>query len=247
MSLSRHPWFHLTMGLLFAVALSSSAQEKKADNKNVDPSGTWRWTHDENGETVKNVLTINYDGKVVSGTYKGRSEKTIESAQIAGNKLSFKFDVDFQGQKIEVRFECAVKDDDLNGKVSMHAGGDVQEYPWTAKRTLETEDLVGTWAIKIVTGDGQTIEPELKLAKDGEKLKGTYRSIGLDREVEAQELKLADKQLTFTIQGENDGKKFKVKYAGQPRGDRMNGKIDYDLNGNTGTIDFAATRSKAKQ
>ena len=111
--------------------------------KKIDPSGVWRWTHDENGETVKDVLTLNFDGKQVSGKYKGRVEKTIEQAKLDNDKLTFQFDVEYEGQKIAIKFDGTLKEDSLEGKVLAETGSGTQEFPWSAKRTLEEDDVLG--------------------------------------------------------------------------------------------------------
>lgn len=232
--------------LILAIATFFSATVSQQYVCAADPAGTWRWTHDEGGEAVKNALVINYDGKQVSGVYKGRIEKSIEAAKLDGDKLTFKFDAEYQGVKMEVKFDASVKSDELDGKVFITADGQTQEYPWTAKRTLESEDVLGTWSIKIVTSEGRTVEPEINVVKNGSNLKGTYRTKGIDKDFEARDLKVVDQQLTFTVAGEANNTQFTVKYAGRPRGDKMSGKVDYDLNGNTGSIDFEATRPATK-
>ena len=40
---------------------------------------------------------------------------------------------------------------------------------------------------------------------------------------------------------------FKVVYMGKPRGDSIKGTIDYDFNGNTGTVDFEGKRLWEKE
>jgi len=232
--------------LFTLVAVSVSLATSLSKVSAADPAGTYRWTHDEGGETVKNALVINYDGKLVTGVYKGRIEKSIEAAKLDGDKLTFKFDAEYQGIKMEVKFDASVKSDELDGKVLITADGQTQEYPWTAKRSLESEDVLGTWSIKITTSEGRTVEPEIKVTKDGSNLKGTYRTKGIEKDFEARDLKVSDQQLSFTVAGQANDTQFTVKYTGRPRGDKMSGKVDYDLNGNTGSIDFEATRPATK-
>ncbi|MFM2093126.1 MAG: hypothetical protein RIS70_250, partial [Planctomycetota bacterium] len=70
----RHRFMPVFLTLVaVSVSLSTSLSKVSA----ADPAGTYRWTHDEGGETVKNALVINYDGKQVTGVYKGRIEKSI--------------------------------------------------------------------------------------------------------------------------------------------------------------------------
>lgn len=230
--------------LMIVVALvwPSFGQENSATKK-IDPAGVWRWTHEENGETVKDVLTLNFDGKQVSGKYKGRVEKSIEQAKLDKDKLTFQFDVEYEGKKIVIKFDGALKEDALEGKVLIEAGGETQEFPWLAKRTLEEDDVLGTWKILVKTDGGRTFEPELKLSKKDGKVVGTYASKDFDQEFEAKEIKVANGKLSFEVSGDFQGTRFSVKYSGQPRGDRLTGEVVYDLGGNAGTLEFKATRS----
>ena len=86
-------WFAGICVLVAGCWISSvvMAQEKPVA---VDPSGTWRWEYELNGESMKDSLKLNIDkdNKVV-GIYQGRSEKTIEikDGKMEGDSLSFYF------------------------------------------------------------------------------------------------------------------------------------------------------------
>ena len=89
-------------------------------------------------------------------------------------------------------------------------------------------------------------EPRIRFTKEGDKVKGAY--VGpRDDEREATNIKVEDNKLTFEISGENDGNTFKVVYTGKPRGDSIKGTVDYDFNGNTGTVDFIGKRTREKE
>ncbi len=102
------------VGLL--LASTAVAAEKTA----VDPSGTWRWEHDEGGETVKNVLKLNSDGKKVTGTYQGRrGPYEITDGNVDKDQLKFGFKVEYEGQIIEISFVGKIKADTVDGTVTM--------------------------------------------------------------------------------------------------------------------------------
>jgi len=239
----------LLIGLGFALILSpafspAAAQESSPASraKSVDPSGSWRWTHEEGGETVKDLMKLRFDGKVVTGTYKGRVERPIEMGKMEGDRISVGISVDVDGRKLVARFTGAVRGDEIaDGKVDINFDGQDMQFPWPAKRTVEAEDLVGTWNIRI-EADGRVLEAELKLSQDGDRLKGKYTSKGIDREFEAQNVQVVNHELRFEVAGEVNDRKFNVKYKGKPRGDKMNGEIDYELGDRKGTIEFQAQR-----
>ncbi len=111
------------------------SREKPATAKTIDPSGVWRWEHNRGSKTVKNVLTVQYDGKAVTGTYQGDGKQyEIQKAGITGNALSFEFPVDIPGQKITVAFAGKITDDEIEGTVSFVSGEGAFDLPWRAER-----------------------------------------------------------------------------------------------------------------
>ncbi len=100
----------------------------------VDPSGTWRWEHQDPGtqKTVKDILKIKYEKGKVSGTYQGGDDiHDIEKAQVKGNTLSWEFNLDIEGNTLNIAFTGEISADDIQGTVTL---GDLGEFPWTAKR-----------------------------------------------------------------------------------------------------------------
>jgi hypothetical protein len=103
--------------------------------KIIDPSGVWRWEHKEGLKTIKNVLMVKLDDKLVTGTYKGNGkEHPIKRAAITSNSFSFEFPVDYQGQKITIAFVGKISGDEIKGTVSFVSDAGSLDFPWQAKR-----------------------------------------------------------------------------------------------------------------
>jgi len=226
--------------VLLIAAHGISAQER---TNAVDPSGTWRWEYELNGETLKDSVQINLakDNKVV-GVYRGRSEKPVEirDGKIKGETLTFNLTLDYQGNPLKIAFKGNVKNDDIDGNVVIATSEGDREYPWTPKRSVRLEDVVGHWQLKIET-DNNTLEPTLDVAREGDKYKGRYKS-GDRIDVEVTNLKVEDNQLLFSIAAEVDGSKIKGDFKGRPYGDKIKGSIAYELGDRSGDIDFTGTR-----
>ena len=223
------------------LAVPANAQDKTT--KAVDPSGTWRWEYDFGGETMKDSLRLNLSGdKKLTGHYKGREDKLVEikDAKIEGDALSFLLTLDFQGTPIKLEFAGKVKGDDIEGNVKVSTGEGAQEFPWAPKRSVLMEDVVGEWQMKIETGD-RTLEPVVKITKDGDKYSGKYTS-GQEFSAELTGLKVENNQLVFNVAGEVNGTKIKADYKGRPYGDKIQGSIAYVLGDNSGDIEFTGTR-----
>jgi hypothetical protein len=237
----------LLTSLAFAFCLlvtPLSAQDKAA--KTVDPSGTWRWEYELNGATMKDSLRLNLskDNKLV-GHYKGREEKLIEikDAKIDGDALSFLLPLDYQGTPIKLEFKGNVKGDEIAGNVTVSTGEGSQEFPWVPKRSVQMEDVVGEWQMKIEAGD-RTLEPVVTISKEGEKYKAKYVS-GQDLNVDVTELKVENNQLSFNVSAEVNGTKIKADYKGRPYGDKIQGNIAYVLGDNSGNVEFTGARKPA--
>lgn len=233
--------------IVFLFIASSRADEVKQVErpKTIDPSGTWRWEHQAGDRTVKDVLKLNYDGKKVTGTYQGsRDAVEIKNGKMEGEKLSFDFGLEFNGRMIDIQFEGKITGDNVDGTVSMKADGDSREFPWSAKRSVEASDVVGTWNMHIETSNGTTLTPKLTLSQEGEKkeLQGTYESSSTDTEIGVTEIELKDNQLSFTISGTFNGNTLTAKYSVQPRGDKLSGKIDFQFNDRTGEMKVTGKR-----
>lgn len=212
----------------------------------VDSSGTWRWEYELNGESYKDFIRINQgkDGKV-QGHYYGRPEKPVEimDGKMEGDTLSFGFAMDFQSTPIKLQFKGKIKGDEIDGDVVVATPDGPVEFDWNPKRSVQMDDVVGNWQFKIETGD-TTLEPTLEIIKSGDKFEGRYKSGG-QIDVAVSNLKIEKNKLTFYVEGNADGRKIKGTYLGRPYGDKISGAIQYDLDGNTGEIEFVGARKPA--
>ena len=99
----------------------------------------------------------------------------------------------------------------------------------------------GTWKWTFETQNGQTIESSVKLKQEGDKLTGTFRGRG-GTEVDIQDGKLKQDEISFTVVRERDGQKMTSKYSGKLAGDTIKGKFETERDGQTRTRDWNAKR-----
>ncbi len=119
------------------------------------------------------------------------------------------------------------------------------EFDWNPKRAVEIDDVVGTWDLRVETANG-VVEPKLTITKDGDKLSG--KSISqVFGELEAKNLELKDNKLSWEISGSNGGFDINVKYAGQPRGNAIEGTNEFTVGENTGTMKFTGKRTPPEE
>ena len=212
-----------------------------------DPSGTWKRSYEWEGSPVEEVVRINLNsgGKVTGTLARNESVKQIKDGEFKDGKLSFSIADDFQGATWTSSYSGGIKDDAVEGTITLAGDGQSYDFPWTPIRSVELADLVGKWEFKIETDDGNMLEPTLEISKDGDKFRPVYTSMqGIVIPVE--KLRVEKNDVLFTINAEFDGGSLKVDYKGRPLGDKLSGKLDYDMNGQIGKLEFNAKRPAAK-
>ncbi len=224
-----------------------TVQGDDKEAQQVVPSGTWKWERTFNDNTRTFVLRLKMDGDKVTGTYQGsRDEGKITDGKMDGDMLSFQYKRETGDFQFTVKYQGKVSEDTIKGTIEFSSDRGTREFDWEAKRSTELEDVLGNWKLKIETGEGNVLEPSIRFTKEGDKLKGAY--VGpRDTHREATNIKVVENKLTFEISGEDNENAFNVVYTGKPRGDSIKGTIDYDFNGNTGTVDFQGKRLQEKE
>ena len=232
----------IAMTCLICCALTTlaHAEDKKVM---VDPSGTWRWSFEINGNSIDNVLKLNTDedGRL-TGTLEARGIKMdVHEGQVSGNQVSFQVEVEHD-QKITVRFEGKIEADKIDGELKAKGDGEEREFPWEATRSVQATDVVGAWQLKIVTPDGETLQPVLTITEKEKVLVATY---GInDKTVDVTELKLKDNQLSFEVDSEYQGSPLHVAYKIKPQGTKIKGSLEYSVDGNSGQLKFTGMRKE---
>ncbi len=115
----------LTLGLL-----------ARAEDKKVDPSGTWKWSFTgQNGQTRETTLKLKLEGEKLTGTVSGRGADTaIESAKLNGDEISFQVTREFNGNKFTSKYTGKISGDTIKGKMEFERNGQAQSRDWEAKR-----------------------------------------------------------------------------------------------------------------
>jgi hypothetical protein len=229
-----------------ATASAEAATEEKKQDTPADPTGTWEWEYTGDDNTIEFQVKLDWDGKKLTGKYTAFDETTdIEEAKLEKDQVSFVTTREFNGNEIVARFNGSVKPDDIEGTVAVEFGeNDPREFPWHAERTVEIDDVLGVWELKVETANG-LIEPRLTLTKEGDKLHGAYVSRFGERE--PKNLTLKESKLTWEISGEREGIQFKVIYSGKPRGNSIEGTSEFDFDGTTGTLEFTGKRTPPEE
>ncbi len=235
------------------VNLSWLAVAQDKSNSVVDPSGTWRWEYELEGTQYKDLVRLKVGNskkdthdKEINGRYESSAGRKIEilNGKLSGSKITFNFNINYQGMEVKLEFDGTISKDELKGSVHASTADGSRDLPWNATRSVQADDVIGKWKMKI-DANGNILEPVVTISKDGESVKAVYASSNASGEeirIDAKGVKIENNQLCFGIDTEYQGMKIKADYKGRPYGDQIRGTIDYVLGENTGEIDFTGER-----
>lgn len=100
--------------------------------QNVNVTGDWAFDVQTGMGAGTPAISFKQDGENLTGTYAGTIGSANFKGTIKGNVIDFAFDVDAQGQTIDVHYKGTVDNDTMKGDVAM-AGGQLSGT-FTAKR-----------------------------------------------------------------------------------------------------------------
>lgn len=126
---------------VFACALMAFSVQ--AQDKKVDPTGTWTWTSQGRGggQERKSTLKLKLEGEKLTGAMvtPGRQggdprETPIEDGKIKGDEISFTITREFNNNKMVFKYSGKVSGDTLKGKIDSERDGQTRSRDWEAKR-----------------------------------------------------------------------------------------------------------------
>ncbi len=103
--------------LFLAVAIGARAQAG-------DVTGDWIFDVQTGMGSGTPAISFKQEGEALTGTYAGTLGNAVFKGTIKGNAIVFVFEVEAQGQTIDVNYKGIVEQDTMKGDVTM-AGGQV--------------------------------------------------------------------------------------------------------------------------
>lgn len=123
-----------TVALAIAVVAVGVA---RAEDK-ANPTGTWKWSVERNGQTRETTLHLKLEGDKLTGTISGRNNDTpIEDATYKDGEVTFKVTREFNGNKFVQKYNGKLSGDTLKGKIEFDRNGETQSRDWEAKRSKD--------------------------------------------------------------------------------------------------------------
>ena len=126
--------------LPMALVLGVCGRAGAADDKVVDPVGTWKCEYEINGMKRTSTLTIKKDGDKLTGTmsWPDQKETNLKDLKLKDGTLTFSAERKFMANQFTVEYKLTIDGDKLKGKGAAEFRGQKQEWDINGKR--ETKD-----------------------------------------------------------------------------------------------------------
>jgi hypothetical protein len=109
----------------------------RAEDK-PNPTGTWKYTTEVNGQTFDTTIKLKLDGDKLTGTVTARDvESKIEDAKYKDGEVSFSVTRERNGNKFTTKYTGTIKDDVFKGKRETERNGQTQSRDFEAKRSKD--------------------------------------------------------------------------------------------------------------
>jgi hypothetical protein len=127
--------------LLGATLLMGAMIQAQAQDKKVDPTGTYIWTQAgrNGGADRTNTLVLKLDGDKLTGKLSapGRggaaADTEIADGKLTGAEVSFSVVRTFNDNTMTNKYTGTVADGAIKGKIEFNRNGDAQSRDWEAK------------------------------------------------------------------------------------------------------------------
>jgi hypothetical protein len=119
---------------VLAVVGLARAEEKP------NPTGTWKYTADVNGQSIDVTIKLKLDGDKLTGTVGvADTETKIEDAKYKDGEVSFTAKPEFNGNKVTIKYKGTIKGDTFKGKREIDRDGQTMTREFEAKRAKDSK------------------------------------------------------------------------------------------------------------
>ena len=122
--------------LSMALALGACGLAGAADDKVVDPVGTWQCSYEIGEQKRTSTLTVKKEGDKFVGTmsWPDQKDEKIKDPKFKDGKLTFSAVRKFMDNTIPIDYALTIDGDELKGKGEADFGGQKQEFDIEGKR-----------------------------------------------------------------------------------------------------------------
>jgi hypothetical protein len=119
-----------------AFVLGFCALAGAADDKKVDPVGTWKCAYKIGDQERTSELTIKKDGDKLAGTmtWPDQKDEKLKDVKLKDGELTFSAVRKLMGMEIAVEYKLTIDGDKLKGKGAAEFNNQKQEFDIEGKR-----------------------------------------------------------------------------------------------------------------
>jgi hypothetical protein len=123
--------------LAMVVCVLALGAVARAEDK-PNPTGTWKYTADVNGQSIDVTIKLKLDGDKLTGTVTARDmEIKIEDGKYKDGEVSFKVSREMNGNKFAIKYQGKIQGDTFKGKREIEREGQTNTREFEAKRAKE--------------------------------------------------------------------------------------------------------------
>src|SRR6516225_2448065 len=113
-----------------ALVLGVCGLASAADDKAVDPVGTWKCEYEIGGQKRTSTLTIKKDGEKLTGTmsWPDQKETNLKDLKLKDDTLTFSAERKVMDNTFTVEYKLTITGDKLKGKGAVEFGGEKREF-----------------------------------------------------------------------------------------------------------------------
>jgi hypothetical protein len=123
-------------GLIAAGLVAGLIGIAGAEDKKSDPTGTWKWTTEFNGQKREQTLKLKLEGDKLTGTMPGRNDAVtrIEDGKFKDGEVTFSVSRERNGTKLVSKYKAKVDGDAMKGTIETERDGQTQKREFEAER-----------------------------------------------------------------------------------------------------------------
>jgi hypothetical protein len=102
-----------------------------------DPTGTWTWKVERNGQSRDVTLKLKLEDGKLTGSMPGRNntDTPITDATYKDGDIAFSVTREFNGNKFTTKYNGKLSGDSIKGKSETERNGEKQSRDWDAQRS----------------------------------------------------------------------------------------------------------------
>lgn len=197
----------------------------------ADLNGAWKGVIDVEGNNLSITFNLKVDGSAIAGTVKGLSSSPIpiRDGKLEGDSVTFRMNVDYEGETYEVICKGKIVNDQINFNIETTDGSFASDMTVKRASAPAPPDLSGVWK-GTFDFEGTSVPIILHLKGDGTVVVGTMEGLPTSP-TDIHDGKIDGNTVTFWVNTDYEGQNYKIVCTGRIDAEQINFTIGTDDGG----------------